>query len=172
MAVLSIRKYPDPILRKRASPVEEITAGIQRLIDDMVETMYSIPALGLAAPQVGSSIRLFVVDKRTGEENEKGKPVVLINPVFVHEEGETYEEEGCLSVPDYRDKVKRAAKVRVKGLDRNGKEIEIEAEGLLAKALQHEMDHLNGILFVDRLSRLKREIFKQRFKKLYKTVGV
>ncbi len=166
MALLEIRKFPDPVLRKKTDRVTKINGTIDRLIEDMVETMHAAPGVGLAANQVGVSLQLAVIDLSTREEKEKRHPLlVIINPEIVSQEGSVVEEEGCLSIPDYAEKVKRAARVKVRAQDRTGKEFEIEAEGLLAKALQHEIDHLNGILFVDRLSPLKKSIFKRRFKK-------
>jgi peptide deformylase len=166
VAVLEIRQYPDPILRQTAKTVDKIDGDLQRLIDDMFETMYAAPGLGLAAPQVGRSIRLFVYDLSVAEEGKKGSPMVMINPEFVSQTGKANEDEGCLSVPEYRESVIRAARAAVRGMDRDGKEITVEGEGLLAKLLQHEMDHLDGKLFIDRLSSLKRNIFLRRIKKL------
>jgi peptide deformylase len=161
MAVREIRKYPDPVLKKRALPVEDIDEALQRLIDDMLDTMYSAPGIGLAAPQIGESKRVIVVDVSAREE---GRPlIVLINPELVKAEGRIESEEGCLSVPGYVSKIYRAEKVFIKGLDREGKPVEIEADGLLARALQHEIDHLNGILFIDRMSPIKREFFRKRY---------
>ncbi|MCL4457817.1 MAG: peptide deformylase [Nitrospirae bacterium] len=163
MAVLEIRKYPDEILRKKALSVENIDRSLQRLIDDMIETMYAAPGIGLAAPQVGISKRLVVIDVSLGEE--KNSLIVLINPEITDTEGFADSDEGCLSVPGYTSAIKRAEKVIVKGLDRNGKPVQIEVDGLLARALQHEMDHLDGILFVDRMSSIKKEFFKKRYLK-------
>jgi len=166
VAVLEIRQYPDPILRQQAKTVENINGDLQHLIDDMLETLYAAPGLGLAAPQVGYSLRLFVYDLSVAEEREKGSPMVLVNPELVSQTGEANEDEGCLSVPEYRESVVRAARVAVRGMDREGREITVEGEGLLAKLLQHEMDHLDGKLFIDRISSLKRNIFLRRLKKL------
>jgi peptide deformylase len=168
VAVLEIRQYPDSILRQVAKPIDSINGNLQRLIDDMFETLYAVPGLGLAAPQVGESLRLFVYDLSIAEEGKKRSPLVLINPEFVSREGEVGEEEGCLSVPEYRESVRRAARVMVRGLDRDGKEITVEGEGLLAKLLQHEIDHLDGKLFIDRISSLKRNIYFRRLKKIMK----
>ncbi len=167
MAVMEIRKYPDKILKQKASPVAAIDGDLQKLIDDMIETMYAAPGVGLAAPQVGVSKRLAVIDIST-----KGTDMpllVLINPVFLLKEGSTEFEEGCLSLPEYTAKVERAEKVVVRTTDRRGKEIEIEAEGLLAIALQHEIDHLDGLLLIDRISPIKREFFKKRYQKKIKS---
>jgi peptide deformylase len=164
MAVLEIRRYPDPILRQKAEEVKDLNGALQRLIDDMIETMHEAPGIGLAAPQVGKPLRLIVADISAREE---GHPlIVLVNPEIVEAEGRIDSEEGCLSVPDYYSTIKRHAKVLVKGLDREGKPVEIEAEGLLARVLQHEIDHLNGILFIDHLSPIKKEFFKKRYKRM------
>ncbi len=165
MATLEIKKYPDEVLRKKAEPVKEFNDGLQRLIDNMIETMYSAPGLGLAANQVGVLKQVLVIDVSTGEEeeSEESSLMVLVNPEIVLQEGEIESEEGCLSIPDYTTIVKRSEKVKVKCLDRHGETREIEGEGLLAKALQHEIDHLNGILFVDRIGRIKKEFFKKRY---------
>ncbi len=161
-----IRTYPDPVLRAKTTRVEKIDSSLDRLIQDMVETMHAAPGVGLAANQVGVPLQLAVIELSGREDIGQRHPlVVIINPEIVSMEGAVIEEEGCLSIPDYSEKVKRAVKVKVRAQDRTGKPFEIEADGLLAKALQHEIDHLNGLLFVDRLSPLKKNIFKRRFKK-------
>lgn len=166
MAVRAIRKYPDPVLRNKTGRVDSINDDLRRLIDDMVETMYAAPGVGLAANQVGVPLQVAVIDVTSREEKDKRRPpVVIINPEIVSLQGSVIEEEGCLSIPDYTEKVKRAARITVRALDRFGKPFELEADGLLAKALQHEIDHLNGMLFVDRLSPLKKSIFRRRLKK-------
>ncbi len=166
MAIRTIRTYPDPVLRTKTARVEKIDGSLDRLIQDMIETMHAAPGVGLAANQVGVSLQLAVIDLSVRENSEQRHPLfVIINPEIVSSEGSIVEEEGCLSIPDYSEKVKRAARVKVRAQDRTGKPFEIEAEGLLAKALQHEIDHLNGLLFVDRLSPLKKNIFKRRLKK-------
>ncbi len=166
MALREIRIYPDPVLRKKTSRVERIDSSINRLIEDMVETMHAAPGVGLAANQVGVSLQLAVIDLSSREDEEQRHPLlVIINPEILALEGSVTEEEGCLSIPDYAEKVKRAARVKVRAQDRTGKQFELEAEGLMAKALQHEIDHLNGLLFVDRLSPLKKNLFKRRIKK-------
>jgi len=166
MATRTIRTYPDPVLRNKTARVEKIDGSLDRLIQDMIETMHAAPGVGLAANQVGVPLQLAVIDLSGRENVEQRHPLfVIINPEILSLEGSIVEEEGCLSIPDYSEKVKRAAKVKVRAQDRTGKPFEIEAEGLLAKALQHEIDHLNGLLFVDRLSPLKKSIFKRRFKK-------
>ncbi|NPB08943.1 MAG: peptide deformylase [Thermodesulfobacteria bacterium] len=163
MAKLKIRYLGDPVLREKAQPVEEIDEDLQRLIDDMAETMYDAKGLGLAANQVGETKRLFILDL----SQKEGKPelLVFINPEIVEAEGKVEEEEGCLSIPGYSAKVRRHAKVLVKALDREGKPFEMELEGLGARAVQHELDHLNGILYVDHLSTLKKQLFKRWWKK-------
>ncbi len=167
MAVLEIRKYPDKVLKQKALPVMEMDGELQELIDNMIETMYAAPGVGLAAPQVGVSKRLAVIDIST--KGTEMPLVVLINPVFLLKEGSIEFEEGCLSLPEYTAKIERAEKVVVRTTDRKGKEIEIEAEGLLAIALQHEIDHLDGLLLIDRISPIKREFFKKRFQKKART---
>ncbi|MBI5409394.1 MAG: peptide deformylase [Nitrospirae bacterium] len=161
MAVRKIIKYPEKILREKTAQVGEFDPELQKLIDDMIETMYAAPGVGLAANQVGVSKQLAVIDISVREEN--APLIILVNPVITLQEGEDEAEEGCLSIPDYTTVLKRALKVKVKALDRHGKPLELEAQGLLARALQHEIDHLNGILFVDRMSRIKREFFKKRY---------
>jgi len=166
MAVHEIRKYPDPVLKKKTAPIETIDDAVNRLIDDMVETMHAASGVGLAANQVGISLQLAVIDiGEHGGEGKKHPLVVLINPEIISQEGSVLAEEGCLSVPDFRETVKRAARVKVRAKDRMGKPFEMEAEGLMAKALQHEIDHLNGILFIDRMSPIKKSIFKRKLKK-------
>jgi len=166
MAIRPIRTYPDPVLRAKTSRVEKIDSSLDQLIQDMVETMHAAPGVGLAANQVGVSLQLAVIDLSTREDGGQRHPLlVIINPEILSQEGSVCEEEGCLSIPDYAEKVKRAAKVTVRAQDRTGKHFELAAEGLLAKALQHEIDHLNGLLFIDHLSALKKNIFKRRSKK-------
>jgi len=167
MAIRTIRTFPDPILRGKTARVEKIDSSLDDLIRDMIETMHAAPGVGLAANQVGVSLQLAVIDLSSREASEQRFPLlVIINPEILSLEGAVVEEEGCLSIPDFSEKVKRAAKVKVRAQDQAGKPFEIEADGLLAKALQHEIDHLNGLLFVDRLSPLKKNIFKRRVKKL------
>ncbi len=164
MAVLSIRELPDAVLREKAKPVTRFDDELQTLIDDMFETMYAAPGLGLAAPQIGRSLRLFVYDLKESDDLPRYTGV-LINPAFVSKSGTQTGEEGCLSVADYRTQLARANKAAVKGLDRNGREVTVEGEGLMARLLQHEMDHLDGTLFVDRMSSLKRQMYFKRLKK-------
>jgi peptide deformylase len=166
MAIREIKKYPDPVLTKKTAPVGAMNEDLGRLIDDMVETMHAAPGVGLAANQVGVPLQVAVIDIGSHEEEGKKHPlVILINPEIVSQEGSVTDEEGCLSVPDFTDKVKRAARVKVRARDRAGRTFELEADGLMAKALQHEIDHLNGILFIDRLSPIKKSIFRRKLKK-------
>lgn len=167
MAVLPIYVAPHPVLKKIAEPVADgVTDELRRLMDDMLETMYASKGIGLAAPQVGVSQRILVMDIEQGEDGEKGQPQFFVNPeiTWSSEELNVYNE-GCLSVPGQYAEVERPEKIRVKYLDYDGKEKEIEADGLLATCLQHEMDHLNGILFVDHLSTLKRDMLMRKLKK-------
>jgi peptide deformylase len=164
MALLPILKLPHPVLRQKAGEITEINGKLQRLIDDMAETMYVAPGLGLAANQVGELKRLIVFDVSHKEGRPRQLQAVL-NPCLTAGEGEIVHEEGCLSVADFAAEVRRHARVVVKGLDREGKPIEITGEGLMAVVLQHEIDHLNGILFIDHISRLKRGLFLRRLKK-------
>jgi peptide deformylase len=163
MAVLEILKYPDPILRKQSETVCQIDEEVRKLIHDMRETMYGAGGIGLAACQVGVSKRVIVLD--VSPMDPQCSFFALINPEIISEEGEIDHEEGCLSVPDCLEKVKRKEKVCVKGLTPEGREIEIRGNGILAIALQHEIDHINGFLILDRVSRLKREIYRNKLKK-------
>jgi peptide deformylase len=167
MARLPILEYPDPRLRIRAEPVTEVNDAVKQLVADMLETMYAAPGIGLAATQVNVHKRLLVVDISA----DRNEPYCLINPEIVAAEGQTSAEEGCLSVPEFYDYVERAAKITVRALDRDGKPLEVTAEGLLAVCIQHEMDHLDGKLFVDYLSELKRERLKRRAAKKAKRGG-
>jgi peptide deformylase len=164
MAILEIVKYPDKFLSQPTKPIENLDGNLQQIIDDMADTMYNAPGIGLAAIQVGLDQSIFVYD--VSPRDEKRSLQVVINPKIVAREGEIVsEDEGCLSVPDFRSNVKRSAKIIVEGLDREGNPLNIDAEGLLAVVMQHEIDHLNGTLFIDRISSLKREIYKRRLKK-------
>jgi peptide deformylase len=166
MALLRIRKFPDDVLKRPARPVENINGDLNSLVDSMAQTMYAAPGVGLAAPQVGESKRIIVLD---ADHEEPGKHLLkLINPRVVQAEGKIIWEEGCLSVIDYSAEVERAAKVLVRAWTPEQKEIEIEAAELLAVALQHEIDHLDGKLFIDRISRIKRELYRRRLKKMIK----
>ena len=161
MARLPILEFPDPRLRTKAVPVDTVDASIRKLIDDMFETMYAAPGIGLAATQVNIHKRVIVIDVT----EDRSKPLALINPLIVSREGTEETEEGCLSVPGIYDKVTRAEKIRVRTLDRSGNEVEIDADGLLAVCIQHEMDHLEGKLFVDYLSELKRTRIRKKLEK-------
>jgi len=167
MALLEILKYPDPRLSKMARPVSNVTDATVQLISDMLETMYAAPGVGLAATQVGVLQRVVVLD--VDHENPRTNIYKLVNPVITHSEGQLVWEEGCLSVVDFTAEVRRAEHVQVVALDEHGKERTIEAEGLLAVALQHEIDHLDGKLFIDRISRLKRDLYTRRRKKMLRT---
>ena len=164
MAILDILKYPEPILSKVASPVKNYTGKTAALVGDMLDTMYAAPGVGLAAPQIGVSQRIIVLD--VDHENPRKQIYKLVNPMITRSEGELIWEEGCLSVVDYTAEVRRAAKVEIVAFDEKEKEVKIEAEGLLAVALQHEIDHLDGKLFIDRISRLKRDLYTRRRKKM------
>jgi peptide deformylase len=167
MAKLQIITLPDPLLRKASAPVERIDAELKALAEDMLETMYAAPGVGLAAVQVGVPRRLVVLD--TAKEENARRPLVLINPEIVALGSEMrMHEEGCLSIPDVRIEIERPQTVTVRFLDREGKPQELAAEGLLATVVQHEIDHLNGKLIIDFLSRLKRDIIVRKFKKLAK----
>lgn len=161
MAQLPILEYPDPRLRIRAKPVTEFDAELRQLAADLLETMYAAPGIGLAATQVDVHKRILVVDV----SEERNEPLCLVNPEIVRAEGQVSYEEGCLSVPDVFESVDRAEQIEVSALDENGERIEIEAEGLLAICIQHEMDHLDGKLFVDYLSVLKRDRLKKKTRK-------
>ncbi|RMF95136.1 MAG: peptide deformylase [Gammaproteobacteria bacterium] len=161
MAILKILEYPDPRLRTRAAPVEAVDEDIRRLAADMLETMYAAPGIGLAATQVDVHKRLLVLDI----SEDRSQPLCLINPEILEADGCAAGEEGCLSVPGYTETVERAAQIRVRALDLDGESREIEADGLLAVCIQHEMDHLEGKLFVDYLSELKRQRLRKRLEK-------
>ena len=165
MTIKPLIILPDPVLRQLSKPVETVDADVRRLADDMLETMYDAPGIGLAAIQVGIAKRILVID--LAKEGEEKQPLVFINPQILKSSDErSVYEEGCLSIPDYYAEVERPAAVRVKYLDRDGKLQEMEAEGLMATCLQHEIDHLNGVLFIDHISKLKRDMVVKKFKKL------
>jgi len=161
MTKLAILEYPDPRLRKTAKPVDVVDDAVRRLAADLVETMYAARGIGLAATQVDVHKRVLVLDV----SEERNQPLVLINPEILTATGRSPVEEGCLSVPDIYDKVQRATHIRVRSLDAGGQPFEIDADGLLAVCIQHEMDHLEGKLFVDYLSELKRQLIRRRLKK-------
>ena len=161
-----IVKYPDPVLAKRGETVTAFDDKLKTLVEEMFESMYIAQGIGLAAPQIGLSQRITVIDV-SFKKNPDDK-IALINPEIITREGEQYEEEGCLSLPEIREKVKRAAKVKVRAQNTDGEWFEIEGEELLSRAFQHEIDHLDGVLFIDRLSRLKKDLLVRRIKKLIK----
>ena len=165
--ILPILRYGDSPLHDAAGPIEEITDDVHKLIDDMIETMYAAPGVGLAAPQVGVSLRLFVIDTSVGRD--PSSLMVMINPQFVEREGMQLEEEGCLSVPGFNATVVRPARAVIRALDREGREFRHEGTGLLARAFQHEMDHLDGMLFVERLRGIKRDLIVRKIRKLSRT---
>ncbi len=154
-----ILTFPNPLLYRKSREVKEINGGLVQLVEEMLETMYQAPGIGLAAPQIGENLRLIVFDLSDPEAPQR-RPQHLINPVITAWEGEEVGEEGCLSVPGVREKVKRYARVEVKGMDLEGRERVFEAQGLLARMFQHEIDHLDGILFIDRLGPIKRRRIK------------
>lgn len=167
MNVLRIHTYPDNFLKQIAKPVRNIDGTLQGIIDQMAQTMYAAPGMGLASIQVGVDKSILLYD--IGPREEKRELYVLINPRILSSEGEILsEDEGCLSVPEYRADVKRAESIRVEGVDRDGNPLRFDAEGLLSIVLQHEIDHLNGTLFIDRISKLKRELYKKRILKQLK----
>jgi len=159
-----ILKYGDETLHGPASAVEQVTGATQKIIDDMIETMYAAPGIGLAAPQIGVPLRIFVVDLSLGHKVDD--LIVFVNPVFVERDGMQLEEEGCLSLPGFNATVPRPSRAIVKGLDRQGQEQTIEGKELLARAFQHEMDHLDGMLFLDRVRGIKRDLIVKRIRKL------
>ena len=168
MTIKPLIILPDPLLRQVSKPIERVDSDLQRLADDMLETMYDAPGIGLAAIQIGVARRMLVID--VAREGEEKQPLVYINPEIVSSSDErSVYEEGCLSIPDYYAEVERPATVGVKYLDRDGKEQTMEADSLLATCLQHEIDHLNGVLFIDHISRLKREMVIKKFTKAAKT---
>ncbi|MDH4439254.1 MAG: peptide deformylase [Rhizobium sp.] len=164
MTIKPLIILPDPLLRQVSAPVERVDSELNQLVDDMLETMYEAPGIGLAAVQVGVPRRLLVID--LAKEGEEPAPLVFINPKVIRssDDRSSYEE-GCLSIPDYYAEVERPAAITVTSLDRTGKEVTTEADGLLATCLQHEIDHLEGVLFIDHISRLKREMVIKRFTK-------
>ena len=162
--IRKIVKYPEPILSQPGEPVTEFNAELRKLVADMFETMYASQGIGLAAPQVGASKRVTVIDLSMGKKPED--KLVLINPEIISSEGRLYEEEGCLSFPDIREKVVRAATVRVRAQDVHGKWFEMDGEELMARCLQHEIDHLDGILFLVRMSALKRNLNLRKIRKM------
>ncbi|WP_378944912.1 peptide deformylase [Mesorhizobium sp. ANAO-SY3R2] len=167
MTIKPLIILPDPLLREVSKPVERIDDGVRKFARDMLDTMYDAPGIGLAAIQVGEPMRMLVID--LAKEGEEPAPLTVINPeILSSSDDRSVYEEGCLSIPDYYAEVERPATVRVRYLDEHGKEKEVEADGLLATCLQHEIDHLNGVLFIDHISKLKRDMVVKKFKKLAK----
>jgi peptide deformylase len=165
MALREVIQFPDPRLKLVSKPIGVITDEIRELAADMIEVMYDEPGIGLAAPQVGVSLRLFVIDTEWSDEEVGRNPLVVVNPEISEREGRISWDEGCLSVPDYNAVVERDAKLTLRGLDLEGKPIEERAEGLRAVCIQHEVDHLDGVLFIDRISRLKRTLYTKKRRK-------
>lgn len=163
MAFIEIRTFPDPVLRKVAEPVKNVTKEILKLSGDMIETMRLSNGAGLAANQVGVPIRLITIEEHLNKQ--ESRHIVLINPVIVETDSEETAEEGCLSLPKFYEYIKRAKKVLARGVNLEGETIELECEGQLARAIQHEIDHLNGILFIDHLSPVKKDLFKKKYLK-------
>jgi peptide deformylase len=171
MALREVLQFPDPRLKGVSEPVEMIDDAIRELASDMLEVMYDEPGIGLAAPQVGEPIRLIVLDTDWTEEGAEPSPLVLVNPEILERDGTITWTEGCLSVPDFQAEVERSQRVRVRGLDLDGNERIEEAEELRAVCFQHEIDHLDGVLFIDRISRLKRSMYVKKRKKALKFEG-
>ena len=170
MAIRPIVKYPEPVLLTPTKPVGSITDEIRSLVEDMWETMYAAPGVGLAANQIAVPLRLAVIDTTGGEEDSaKGRKIVLVDPRMIEQKGKVYEEEGCLSFPGIQESVQRPAFARVIARDLEGNEYEVSGEGLLARALCHELDHLDGVPFINRMSVLKRDLIKRKIKKLQKS---
>lgn len=172
MALREIVKFPDPRLKEVSKPIVEIDDDLRELARDMIEVMYDEPGIGLAAPQVAAQVRMFVIDTEWTDDEKDKNPQVVINPELSEPEGKILWEEGCLSVPDYTAQVERPAMITLRGMDLDGHPIEERAEGLRAVCIQHEVDHLDGILFIDRISRLKRSLYvKKRKKQLLEEQG-
>jgi peptide deformylase len=165
MALREIVTFPDPRLKQVSKPITDIDDALRELARDMIEVMYDEPGIGLAAPQVGATVRMFVIDTEWTDDEIGRSPTVVINPEISDREGKIIWEEGCLSVPDYTANVDRDAKITLRGSDLDGNQIEETVEGLRAVCIQHEVDHLDGILFIDRISRLKRSLYVKKRKK-------
>lgn len=167
MSIKPLIILPDPVLRQVSKPIEAIDSGVKKLAQEMFETMYDAPGIGLAAIQIGVPLRMLVID--LAKEDEPKQPQIFVNPEVVERSDErSVYEEGCLSIPDYYAEVERPASVRVRYVDGNGQEQELQADGLLATCLQHEIDHLDGVLFIDHISKLKRDMVVRKFRKLAK----
>ena len=162
--ILKIVKYPEPVLSQPGEPVTEFDAELKKLVDDMFETMYASQGIGLAAPQVSVAKRVTVIDLSLGKD--PAQKIVLINPEVIFREGKQYEEEGCLSFPDIREKIQRSFKVKIRAQDEHGKWFEMDGEELLSRAFQHEIDHLDGVLFITRMSSLKRDLNLRKIRKM------
>ncbi|MFP6655241.1 MAG: peptide deformylase [Myxococcota bacterium] len=165
MALREIVQFPDPLLKEVSKPITEVDDALRELARDMIDVMYDEPGIGLAAPQVGASIRMFVIDTEWNDEGGERNPMVVLNPEISDREDKVSWEEGCLSVPDYSANVERDAVITLRGTDLDGQPIEERAEGLRAVCIQHEVDHLDGVLFIDRISRLKRSLYVKKRKK-------
>ncbi len=165
MALREVVLFPDPRLKEISKPIAQVTDELRELARDMIDVMYDEPGIGLAAPQVDEAIRLIVVDTEWAEDGAERDPLIVVNPEVSEPEGRIVWTEGCLSVPDYRAEVERAERVLLRGMDLDGREIVERAEGLRAVCFQHEIDHLDGILFIDRISRLKRSLYLKKRKK-------
>ncbi len=165
MPLRDIVKFPDPRLKEVAKPITDVDDDLRELARDMIDVMYDEPGIGLAAPQVGASVRMFVIDTEWNEEGGEKSPIVVLNPEISERAGSITWEEGCLSVPDYVANVDRDATITLRGMDLEGNAIEERAEGLRAVCIQHEVDHLDGVLFIDRISRLKRSLYVKKRKK-------
>jgi peptide deformylase len=164
--IIPILKYGAPALRNMSKSVDSFSSGLEEIARNMIDTMYSSPGIGLAAPQVGINIRLVTIDLTVGEDDSK--KIIICNPEIVSAEGEQRSDEGCLSIPEFSDSVTRPLRMVVRGINLHGEEVKYEAEGLLAKCFSHEIDHLNGVLFIDHLSPLKRSLIRNKIKKLAK----
>jgi peptide deformylase len=165
MALREVVQFPDPRLKKVSEGISEVTDELRELARDMIDVMYEEPGIGLAAPQVGASVRMFVIDTEWSDDDNDKNPVVVLNPEISDRKGRITWDEGCLSVPDYTATVERDASVTLRGQDLEGNPIEERAEGLRAVCIQHEVDHLDGVLFIDRISRLKRSLYVKKRKK-------
>jgi peptide deformylase len=171
MAILPVLQFPDPRLRRRSEPIEKVTDELRQLAADMIETMYDEPGIGLAAPQVGAPVRLIVVDTDWTEEGAERRALALVNPEILEREGKLVWTEGCLSVPDFTAEVERFERVVLRAVDLDGRELREEARGLRAVCFQHEIDHLDGVLFIDRIGRLKRDLYVGKRRKALREEG-